>query len=336
VVPATKELAMEVWFGPEEMFLVSGETSSQVTDPVQSWLLDSPTKADGGAAGTGLMVSDMEVTTVEEMEVGDDGVEELLGMVEVAPLPHVDLLSEVTTAAPLAQGKRSKTVVTPAATKVIKKKTTLGTVRKSTRHGAAAAVPALEKAMMLVEERNLDTATAGTPDDFTTLSSRSDAQLAAVIMDSCMIFVPAAGTLMEAISLLRAKEEAQVALARVAVNQGRELAAHAAREAAKVVAANTDVGAAADAAQPPRQVPGRSLGWKWPPLILEGSRALGRSYRLIRSNLLVACRRGNARSDLCWRPVKGVASARCHHEGPNIQYQGVWGTRTTNAARKLH
>jgi hypothetical protein len=117
-----------------------------------------------------------------------------------------------------------------APTKTIKKRVPAGSVRKSARHGGATAATAMEKAQKLAAERNLDPA-AGTipdPDDFSILDARSDSQLGAVIKDSCILFVPSAGTPVEAISLLRAKEEAQAALARVAASQAK---AQAEREA---------------------------------------------------------------------------------------------------------
>jgi hypothetical protein len=182
-----------------------------------------------------------ELVAVEEMEVGGVVLEQL-EVGGVVSLPQVDLLSAATAADPLAQGKRSKTVMTPAATKVIKKKTTLGSVRKSARHATTAAIPAMEKAKKLAAEQNLDTATAGMPDDFTILTSRADAQLGSVITDCCMVFVASEGTPTEAISLLRDKEEAQAALARVAANQAREMEARASREVSEAAAANADVG----------------------------------------------------------------------------------------------
>jgi hypothetical protein len=146
--------------------------------------------------------------------------------------PMAALRSAVIAVAPLAQGKRTRTVATVAPTKTIKKKAPASSVRKSTRHGGAATITAMEKAQKLVAERNLDPATAGTDtNDFSILDARSDKQLGVVITDSCILFVPSAGTLVEAISLLRAKEEAQAALARVAASHARELAAREARDA---------------------------------------------------------------------------------------------------------
>ncbi|KAK1647690.1 hypothetical protein QYE76_065495 [Lolium multiflorum] len=169
-----------------------------------------------------------------EMEVGEEGEveEEPLGLER--PLPMTDLRSVVTAVAPLAQGKRTMTVPSMAPTKTIKKKALATPSRKSTR--------------------NLDPAVAGTDsDDFSILDARLDQQLGSVITDSCIIFVPSAGTPMEAISLLRAKEEAQAALARVAASQARELAAREARDAE--VGDQTAAGEAAAPGSPDRPGP---------------------------------------------------------------------------------
>jgi hypothetical protein len=170
------------------------------------------------------------VLPVLEVEMGDV---EATPVHQGQPLPLADLRSAATAAAPLAQGKRTRTEVHMAPIKVIKKKVPAGSVRKSARHGGAAASTAMEKAQKLAAERNLDPAT-GTdpdPDDFSILDARSDSQMGAVLKDSCILFVPSAGTPVEAISLLRAKEEAQAALARVAASQAKERAEREACEA---------------------------------------------------------------------------------------------------------
>jgi hypothetical protein len=103
------------------------------------------------------------------------------------------------------------------------------TTRKSMRNRGAAAIPTMEKAQQRAAERNLE---KGNP--FTVLDSLSDSHLSRVASDSCVVFTPSAGSPIEALSMIRAKERAQAALAEVAAN--REAAAlahaHAAGEAA--------------------------------------------------------------------------------------------------------
>jgi hypothetical protein len=105
--------------------------------------------------------------------------------------------------------------------------TKTASARKSSRNkGMAANKPILEKAQMRAAEKNLETG------NFTALDSLSDDHLLAVAADSCVVFTPAAGTPVEAISLIRAKERVQAALAEVAARKELELAARKAREAA--------------------------------------------------------------------------------------------------------
>jgi hypothetical protein len=76
----------------------------------------------------------------------------------------------------------------------------------------------MEKAKKLAAERNLD--------------SGRYAALSTVLEDSCIVFNPARGSPSEILDLIRAKEEAQAAIAEAAFRKGREDAAKAAREAA--------------------------------------------------------------------------------------------------------
>ncbi|KAK1679257.1 hypothetical protein QYE76_040105 [Lolium multiflorum] len=235
-------------FGPEELSVASGETSSQVTDPVHSWLLDSPLKSGGLESGRAAS----KALPVLEVEMGDVEAGEATPKHQ-GQQPLADLRTAATATAPLAQGKRTRTEVLMAPIKAIKKKGPVGSVRKSARHGGAAASTAMEKAQKLAAERNLDPATGTNPDpdDFSILDARSDSQLGAVLKDSCILFVPSAGTPVEAISLLRAKEEAQAALARVAASQAKERAEREAREATLVT------GSAAGEAASPGHRPGQ-------------------------------------------------------------------------------
>jgi hypothetical protein len=84
------------------------------------------------------------------------------------------------------------------------------------------------KAKKLAAERNLDSGQFS----FTTLSSRSDDALSTVLEDSCIVFNPARGSPSEILDLIRAKEEAQAAIAEAAFRKDRDDAAKAAREAA--------------------------------------------------------------------------------------------------------
>jgi hypothetical protein len=104
--------------------------------------------------------------------------------------------------------------------------------RKSSRlTGGASSTSAMEKAKRRTTERNLDS-DAGRPDSFSVLDLLPDSRLSSVIADSCIVFVPSAGSPGEALSLIRAKEKVQAALAEVALHKEQEAALHAAREAA--------------------------------------------------------------------------------------------------------
>jgi hypothetical protein len=103
-------------------------------------------------------------------------------------------------------------------------------VRKSSRlQGSTSATTSLERAKRLAAERNLDT-DKGT-EDFSVLDLHSDSHLSSVIADSCVVFVPSAGSPVEALSMIRAKEKVQAALAQAALRKEAEAAARSAREA---------------------------------------------------------------------------------------------------------
>jgi hypothetical protein len=160
---------------PVELPAASGETSSQVSNPVQSWLLDSPLKTALVGFEGGLTASKVLPVIEVEMGVGEEGGEGEASLEQGRPLPLTDLRSVVTAVAPMAQGKRTKAVATMAPTKTIKKKAFATPSRKSTRNGGAAATTAMEKAKKLAAERNLDPAMAGTDtDDFSILDARSE------------------------------------------------------------------------------------------------------------------------------------------------------------------
>jgi hypothetical protein len=84
------------------------------------------------------------------------------------------------------------------------------------------------------------------PDSFSVLDLLPDSRLSSVISDSCIVFVPSAGSPGEALSLLRAKEKVQAALAEVALRKEQEVVVHAAREAtAAAMPAASEVGTSA-------------------------------------------------------------------------------------------
>jgi hypothetical protein len=148
---------------------------------------------------------------------------------EAAKELAVDLRQEATAAVSQVHGKRTK-VVTTETILAIKDKPTGARARKSSRlKGAAASSTSMDKAKRLAAERNLDTI-AG-KEDFLVLDLYSDARLSSVITDSCVVFVSSAGSPSEALSVLRAKEQVQAALAEVANRMEKEREARAAREA---------------------------------------------------------------------------------------------------------
>jgi hypothetical protein len=102
----------------------------------------------------------------------------------------------------------------------------------------------MEKARRLAAEKNLDKE-RGT--DHVILDLHSDFHLSLVIHDSCVVFNPAAGTPGEILSMIRAKEQLQAALA--VVRQQQEAAAASKAEAARL-AAEREAGEAARAVAP--------------------------------------------------------------------------------------
>jgi hypothetical protein len=138
-----------------------------------------------------------------------------------------DLQQEMSASISLAKGKRTKIVVIPEDKMP---------VRKSGRNkGAEANTPSMAKAQRLTAEKNLDRG-----NDFAILDLHSDAHLSSVVQDSCIVFVPSAGTPSEALSLIRAKEAVQAALAETRFRLDREAATKAAGEAAAAAAAQID------------------------------------------------------------------------------------------------
>jgi hypothetical protein len=94
--------------------------------------------------------------------------------------------------------------------------------RKSTRlTGTASATPVLQRAQERTAVKNLD---SGTSNDFAVLPGLPDSHLVTVSHDCGMAFVLEQHTVSETLSLIRAKEEAQAALALAAFRREVELA----------------------------------------------------------------------------------------------------------------
>jgi hypothetical protein len=163
----------------------------------------------------------------------------------------VDLRQEATVAISMVCGKRTK-VVTTETILAIKDKPSGARAHKSSHlKGPATAASSVDKAKKMASEQNLDTA-AG-KEDFFVLDLHSDARLSSTITDSCVVFVLSAGSPSEALSVLRAKEQVQAALAEVAIRLEKEKEARAAREAVpSTLAAQGEAGASFAAAGPPR------------------------------------------------------------------------------------
>jgi hypothetical protein len=241
----------------KEGSLISTENDSQVTDPASSWVADSP--VPGGPPtkvmrlGSPLRGQDEEQTGGEETQSEGE---------EVAP--QKDLLKEALADVQLVQGRRSKAI--PYTRR--KKDVTITAVRKSGRtRGADVGTPALEKAQRLTAEKNLEKnldkakgKAKGNP--FSVLDVISDPMLSTVAEDSCLLFHPKAGSPAEALSLIRAKEEAQAALA--ATSRRLELEEEARRRAEPREAPSSAVAQEAGTSASPNrqglQAPGEGPG----------------------------------------------------------------------------
>ncbi|KAM0865871.1 hypothetical protein ACQ4PT_042977 [Festuca glaucescens] len=212
--------------GTAEVSLVSGETASQVTDVVGSWLRSSPTIEPASPTWTSTdMVVDAPVASVVAA-----GAEACQG-----PGPTLDLHGEVTAAVSLVQGKRTKVVPVsvkgPA--KATKKTAVPATpVRKSSRTAGAAATTMMKKAQNMAATKNLELPpVTGTDADFSLLPSLPDTHLSSVVLDSAIVFAPSKGSPQEALQLIRAKELAQASLAALAARKAQDTLDRQAREA---------------------------------------------------------------------------------------------------------
>ncbi|KAK1660778.1 hypothetical protein QYE76_048937 [Lolium multiflorum] len=134
--------------------LVSTETDSQVTDPVSSWVAESPSMG-GPPSKIASMDSPARESVVDKQDwVVTDSEEDgdSRGDTVVALATKKDLVFESMVDVPLVQGRRSMAIMYAR-----KKKEVVAAVRKSGRHdGADAGTPALEKAHRLAAEKNLE------------------------------------------------------------------------------------------------------------------------------------------------------------------------------------
>jgi hypothetical protein len=179
---------------------------------------------------------------------------------------HKNLLKELPEATPLAQARRSKAVYTKRATSA-----TPSAVRKSARsQGATAGTSALLRAHRLTAEKNLEgkastNISSDKGNDFAILDLLSDAHLSSVVRDSCLVFSPTTADPGEALSIIRAKEKVQAALAETARRLELEAKAAAAAKAALVAVAG----------EAPRVEPAHTPGVEQPDDLAATPAALG-------------------------------------------------------------
>jgi hypothetical protein len=215
--------------------LGSADMDSQITDPAPSWVDDSQ-QAEGPPTKMAKLTSANTLGGSAEVEVVDASDEEEM------PLPNDDgvrknLLKELSEAAPLAQARRSKAVYSKRAASATP------AVRKSARsQGATAGTSALLRAQRLTAEKNLEGKAGPNTypekgNDFAILDLLSDAHLSSVVRDSCLVLSPTTADPGEALSIIRAKEKVQAALAETARRLELEAKAAAAAKAALVAVA---------------------------------------------------------------------------------------------------
>jgi hypothetical protein len=222
IIPAVRQLQMEMrdQSRDEDEFLLS-DTVSQITE------LDSPAVIASRALLKKAATVSKQLELGKECAMGEKG--------------QMNLLKDI----PGAQrAKRTKT----EAYSRRKPSTPTTQVRKSSRINGESSELIMEKAQRLAAEKNLDKA-KGT--DHSILDLHSDSHLSSVIRDSCVLFNPAAGTPGEILSMVRAKEQLQAALAEVRLAQ--ELAVASKKEAEATKAAATAAGAARAAAALPAE-----------------------------------------------------------------------------------
>jgi hypothetical protein len=197
-------------------------------DPAAAWLLDSPTPNLVLSPAAGVVLSPVASSGLG-LQQPTKALQAMRASLEAeaSKASAVDLCKEATSVVSLVRGKRTKVLTTETIRMAPASTTRVG--KSSRLRGPAASTTSLEKAKRLAVERNLDSL-AGT-DDFSVLDSLPDSLLSSVLLDSCIVFTPLAGSPVEALSILRAKEKVQAALAEAAMCKGREAAALTAREA---------------------------------------------------------------------------------------------------------
>jgi hypothetical protein len=225
---------------------LSTETESLVIDPLHLPAVDSPQEGPP----TKLARRDLSLGEKELDQVALKG-KELVREVQGAKTTRVagqDLQKEALAAMPLAQGRRSQAV--PYSRRGAAAATTPSTAtRKSARHGGGkTGTSTLVKAQRLAAEKNLEGKCKESGTSAEVLGFLSDSHLSEVILDSGMVFRPSAGTQAEAISIIRAKETVQAALAATA--RRLELEAEARSAQAQCEAMGASVGQAGDSDPP--------------------------------------------------------------------------------------
>jgi hypothetical protein len=192
---------------------LEGSSLSTVTDPT-SWSVDSPEPL----APPAKVARREECPGSTEEEVAILGATEAVDEGGVGQEVVKDLLRETRAATPVARGPRSAAI--PYARRTATKPA--AAVRKSSRHGkGAVASTMMEKVQQLAADKNLETVINNNKDvdkgtDFAILDILPDSHLSSVIKDSCIVFSPSVGSPGEALSIVRAKEKVQAALAAAA------------------------------------------------------------------------------------------------------------------------
>jgi hypothetical protein len=223
---------------------LEGSSISTVTDPLSSWSVDSPDPL-GPPAKVARREAGAGISTVAEVVLLGEAVGEEAGAVGQAMVQ--DLLQEARTATPVVRGPRSAAI--PYARKTASKPASA--VRKSARHGkgrTAASTTVMEKAQQLAADKNLETAginnkKADKGTDFAILDILPDSHLSSVVKDSCIVFSPSLGCPGEALSIIRAKEQVQAALAATARRLQLESEARKAAETTSMAPAQERQGA---------------------------------------------------------------------------------------------
>jgi hypothetical protein len=336
----------------DDISMDCADLDSQLTDPAPSWVDDSQ-QAEGPPAKLARLSPAKGMTAVEDVEVLDASDDDDL------PRPGEDaarknLLQEMSQATPLVQARRSKAVYS-------KRATPSSAVRKSSRsQGVAAGTSALLRAQRLTAEKNLEgkactDTVKNKGNDFAIPDLLPDDHLSSVVHDSCLVFSPKLGCPGEALSIIRAKEKVQAALAETSRRLDQEAAAAKAVAAAVLrlkllgwslpVLLRKLLGWSLPRARRPvrRSLPrvwsDRLVSWadlgpgpRLPlPRIPRSPRGLTRfllprvaalSVRVLRSLLLLSPRDSTRNGP--------------PNESPHLQPSGVWGTRASLPTPRLH